>query len=469
MSEGEVINPAEAKLIEFKKDPMKELSLDVIEKVLVGGDLAVLTPKERLDYVNAVCRSVGLNPLTQPLAYIKLNNRLTLYARKDCTEQLRKIHSVSVDDLKEQMHDDVLTITAYVSMPSGRKDAAKGAVSIDKLKGEALAIALMKCETKAKRRATLSICGLGFLDEAELDYIDAETPHVTEKKKKRETGSLEKLKKSEDSPNRGHGNEGIKEALEVPGVQKGTDSLKYTTVSGSILKAFYHESKDETKKWVEVSLNKNADNSGVLILSCWHRSLFECLLKKPNQIVLSVKNLDAQKGSPTIEDVLSVDGVKYAKGVPEAKETPTSAIVDEEPRGMTTPEFVAMAGNKNLEDVVRTDKPILPSERDKRNESILELSNTLEKLWPAANKDLRPLRNKVGQSLLNLERKEQLMDLSYPQISIDAALVALRKYLVLEPKPGTEQGIVNEITNMFNAAKEEIQIAELPPPGDLFA
>ncbi len=27
----------------------------------------------------------------------------------------------------------------------------------------------MKCETKAKRRATLSICGLGFLDETEIE------------------------------------------------------------------------------------------------------------------------------------------------------------------------------------------------------------------------------------------------------------------------------------------------------------
>ena len=444
MSEPE-IEPtvAQAKIVEFKKNPMAELAMDVIEKVLVGGDLSVLNTKERLDYVNAVCKSVGLNPLTRPLEYIKLNNRLTLYARKDCTDQLRKIHNVSVDDLKEQMHDDVLTITAYVSMPSGRKDVAKGAVSIDKLKGEALAVALMKTETKAKRRATLSICGLGFLDEAELDYVDAETPQVAEKKKKRETGSLEKLKESK-SENRGHGNEGIKEALEVPGVQKGTDNLKYVTVSGSIIKAFYHESKDETKKWIEVTINKNADDSGLITLSCWHRSLFECLLKKPKQVVLSVKNIDGQKGAPTIEDVLSIDGVKYAKGVPEVKETPAGpTVVPEQPQ----------AKNNN----------------ERRSESILELSNVLEKLWPAADKNLRPLRNMVGQSLLNLERKEQLMDLSYPQDTIDAAINALKKYVLLKNKPEKEQGILNEITNLFNAAKEEIEVAKMPPPGELFA
>jgi hypothetical protein len=39
------------------------------------------------------------------------------------------------------------------------------------LKGDALANALMKAETKSKRRVTLSICGLGMLDETEVDTI----------------------------------------------------------------------------------------------------------------------------------------------------------------------------------------------------------------------------------------------------------------------------------------------------------
>ena len=39
------------------------------------------------------------------------------------------------------------------------------------LKGEALANAMMKAETKAKRRATLSICGLALLDELEVETI----------------------------------------------------------------------------------------------------------------------------------------------------------------------------------------------------------------------------------------------------------------------------------------------------------
>src|SRR5690606_33168556 len=52
-------------------------------------------------------------------------------------------------------------------------DMAMGAVALTNKRGEDLANALMKAETKAKRRATLSICGLGILDETEIDDMKA--------------------------------------------------------------------------------------------------------------------------------------------------------------------------------------------------------------------------------------------------------------------------------------------------------
>jgi hypothetical protein len=56
-------------------------------------------------------------------------------------------------------------------MPDGRIDEATGAVTISGLKGEALANAMMKAETKAKRRVTLSMSGLNMLDESEVKDI----------------------------------------------------------------------------------------------------------------------------------------------------------------------------------------------------------------------------------------------------------------------------------------------------------
>jgi hypothetical protein len=149
---------------------------DIMERVIIQGDLSKLTPQERVDYYNAVCRSVGLNPLTQPFAYIWLNGKLVLYAQKNCTDQLRTIHEVSVEDMAESEREGVYIVTAKVRNKDGRTDMAKGAVPIASLRGEALANAMMKAETKAKRRATLSICGLGWLDESEADSIPGAVP-----------------------------------------------------------------------------------------------------------------------------------------------------------------------------------------------------------------------------------------------------------------------------------------------------
>jgi len=66
---------------------------------------------------------------------------------------------------------DIYTVRVKVANSEGRMDIATGAVSIKGLQGENLANAYLKCETKAKRRATLSICGLGFLDETEVETI----------------------------------------------------------------------------------------------------------------------------------------------------------------------------------------------------------------------------------------------------------------------------------------------------------
>jgi hypothetical protein len=68
----------------------------MLEKVLLRGDLKELSASERLLYYRAVCDSLGLNPLTRPFEYITLRGKLTLYAKRECTEQLRRIHNVSI-------------------------------------------------------------------------------------------------------------------------------------------------------------------------------------------------------------------------------------------------------------------------------------------------------------------------------------------------------------------------------------
>lgn len=154
--------------------------LAVIEQVLVQGNLATLPVEQRVLYYNRVCESVGLNPLTRPFEYITLNNKLVLYARRDATDQLRKIHGVSIVSLESKQSGDLLIVVAQASDKQGRTDTATGVVSMKGLSGENQANAMMKAETKAKRRVTLSLCGLGILDETELGDGDSEVQEVVQ-------------------------------------------------------------------------------------------------------------------------------------------------------------------------------------------------------------------------------------------------------------------------------------------------
>ncbi|HET7770867.1 MAG TPA: hypothetical protein VFN74_18990 [Chloroflexota bacterium] len=161
--------------------PSAPLDASTIEQVVVGGDLARLTPAQRVSYYQSVCQSLGLNPLTRPFEYIRLNDKLTLYAKREATDQLRKLHNISVEILSREQQGDLYVITTRATTPDGRTDEATGAVPTAGLSGVNLANALLKAETKAKRRVTLSICGLGWLDESEVDSVRVARPaHVSE-------------------------------------------------------------------------------------------------------------------------------------------------------------------------------------------------------------------------------------------------------------------------------------------------
>jgi len=146
---------------------------DRVLEVLVSGNLSVLTAPERLEYYNRVCDSLELNPLTKPFEFLTLNNKLVLYATKSCTDQLRQIRGVSITVEDQRQVGELYLVTVSAIDSSGRRDSDMGAVAIGSLKGEALANAMLKSVTKAKRRVTLSICGLGLLDETEVEDIPA--------------------------------------------------------------------------------------------------------------------------------------------------------------------------------------------------------------------------------------------------------------------------------------------------------
>lgn len=173
-------------VVKFEAPRLPSLQASTMEQVLLQGDLERLPPDGRLAYYDSVCKSLGLNPLTRPFEYVKLQGKTTLYAKRECTEQLRMLHSVSVRIVARETVEGCYIVTAQATLPSGRHDESIGAVSIEGLKGENRSNAMMKAETKAKRRVTLSICGLAFMDESETVPgavhvpVDAQTGEIIE-------------------------------------------------------------------------------------------------------------------------------------------------------------------------------------------------------------------------------------------------------------------------------------------------
>lgn len=151
----------------------------ILEKVVTKGDLADLSPSDRANYYKDICDSLKLNWRTKPFEFLELKDRqsgktkIVLYARKDCCEQLRKRDGITVRILSQQLDPDsgIFTVHVEAAGTDGRRDEDIGCTVLKGLTAEDKANAMMKAITKAKRRVTLSICGLGFLDESEVDSI----------------------------------------------------------------------------------------------------------------------------------------------------------------------------------------------------------------------------------------------------------------------------------------------------------
>lgn len=151
---------------------------NVISQLILNGDLSKLTATDKVKYYNGYCERMGLDPFTKPFDILRLNGREVLYCTRSGTQQLNKLHQVSHLITSRELIEavGVYQVTSKASLPDGRCTESIGAVNIAGLKGEAYANAIMKAETKAKRRATLDLLGLGVLDESETESIPNAEP-----------------------------------------------------------------------------------------------------------------------------------------------------------------------------------------------------------------------------------------------------------------------------------------------------
>lgn len=164
------------------------IDISVVEAVITGGDLGKLSPDQRVRYYIQTCESLKLNWRTKPFDVVALrgSGAKTLYPNKGCAEQLAQVHNISVKIINSEVKMGIAIDTAEACLTNGRCVTKKGAVPVEGLKGENLANAIMKVETKAHRRAVLALVGLNMPDESEMDGI----PNATFFKVDPETGEI---------------------------------------------------------------------------------------------------------------------------------------------------------------------------------------------------------------------------------------------------------------------------------------
>lgn len=135
------------------------------------GDPRGMSDVERARYVRDLCKLLRLNPLTRPVQFLSLSGREVLYVTRTATDQLAAMHSLNRETLEGpevRVIEGVKVVYCKVkcTLPTGRFETA---VATFLLKSPA--DDLMKAETKAKRRGTLAILGLGVLAEDEAESI----------------------------------------------------------------------------------------------------------------------------------------------------------------------------------------------------------------------------------------------------------------------------------------------------------
>jgi hypothetical protein len=174
-----LIQPIEAKVVGGEPDPLEDvvqrtrpyISQDVINSVILNGDLSKLSQSDLTSYYVYRCQSMGLDPASKPFDVLTLQGKKVLYANKACAAQLRAIHKISTAITEEREWNGLLIVKTRAWYPDGRQHEDEGYAKIEGLSGDMLGNARLKAVTKATRRTVLHLCGLGELDESEVETI----------------------------------------------------------------------------------------------------------------------------------------------------------------------------------------------------------------------------------------------------------------------------------------------------------
>ena len=151
--------------------------------ILARGNIASLSEEDRTKYILALCDALCLDPRFKPIDLISgQGGTVTPYLNRGATDSLARregIQRTTVVPPKEVEINGVkcvLCVARATDVKTGRYEE-RVATAVNKDAGNAF----MRVETKAIRRATIALLGIGLIDESELDGIrgaDAMAAHA---------------------------------------------------------------------------------------------------------------------------------------------------------------------------------------------------------------------------------------------------------------------------------------------------
>ena len=304
-----------------------EISPEIINSLILTGDMSKLTPGQQTQYYGAVCKSLNLNPLTQPFAIIVLQGKKTLYALKGCAQQLSSNNKISTEILSQKNEDGLYVVNSRAKMPDGRFTDEIGVVYIKGIQGDDLANKMMKAVTKAKRRAVLALCGLGMPDESEVEDFNPSQQTVDTSKSKvekivnqveeaqvtkaevKEDGKKE-TKKTDSGNKQAPTEQVVAESVEKVNETTGTLPEGHHQIQGVITDM--PSSMPVTKEGKDVM--KYIFKMGDLKLGTFDQEIFKGItdimdLQKDTPILLNIEYKERKSGDKTFRDIVSFSQV----------------------------------------------------------------------------------------------------------------------------------------------------------------
>lgn len=143
---------------------------DAILSYVSKGDISALSSEQRAWLYTELCRRYGFDPLIRPFDVLELNGKVVLYANRGATDSIALRYgitrTVTVKPCVRTIGGLDIVYCEASAEYQGRIETATATVPL-----KDPATVFMKAETKAKRRATLAVIGLGLLDESEVADI----------------------------------------------------------------------------------------------------------------------------------------------------------------------------------------------------------------------------------------------------------------------------------------------------------